>query len=143
MSDDMTADLFEREIYNCRKNASRMIWVKFDFEGIHMYPAAADTAGEGRMDVSFLQFPHRHTFFLKVYIEVYHNDRDIEFIQFKRWCQDQFGDGENLVQLNNNSCEMIADDLYDKIAHTFPKREVWIEVSEDNENGTLIKYNRR
>jgi len=51
--------------------ASRMVWVTFNFEGIHKYPAAAVTEGEGMMDVSFLSHPHRHTFHFKVWIEVF------------------------------------------------------------------------
>jgi len=35
---------------------------------------------------------------------------------------------------------MIADDIYIQIAQRYPGRAVWIEVSEDNENGCLIKY---
>jgi len=127
---------------NRREQAARMIWVNFNFEGIHAYPAAADTAKEGEYDVSFLQYPHRHTFHFKVQIEVYHSDRDIEFIQFKRWCLNQFGNGDGVIQLNNNSCEMLADSLYNQIALTFPDRRVVIDVSEDLENGCSITYNK-
>lgn len=35
---------------------------------------------------------------------------------------------------------MIADDLYQQIADRYPDRAVEIEVSEDGENGCLIKY---
>jgi hypothetical protein len=35
---------------------------------------------------------------------------------------------------------MIANDLYLKINSKYPGRTVWIEVSEDNENGTFIKF---
>jgi hypothetical protein len=35
---------------------------------------------------------------------------------------------------------MMADDLYIQIASRYPDRAVWIEVSEDGENGALIKY---
>lgn len=34
----------------------------------------------------------------------------------------------------------IADDLYIQVAGRYPGRAVWIEVSEDGENGCLIKY---
>jgi len=30
--------------------------------------------------------------------------------------------------------------LYDIIEQKYPGREVWIEVSEDGENGSFIKY---
>jgi hypothetical protein len=35
---------------------------------------------------------------------------------------------------------MMADDLYIQIADRYPGRTVWIEVSEDGENGCLIRY---
>jgi hypothetical protein len=36
---------------------------------------------------------------------------------------------------------MIADDLYAQIAAKYPNRDVWIEVSEDGENGCYVEYN--
>ena len=122
--------------------AEKMIWVTFQREGIHRYPAALEdpklkTGDE--YDVSFLGHPHRHIFHFKVYIEVFHDDRDIEFIQFKRWLNNLYGQGE--LQLDYKSCEMIAEDLYLKINAKYPGRDVWIDVSEDNENGTFVKFN--
>ena len=131
-----------------KENAERKIWCTFRKEGIHRYPAAATdpnlcTAGE--YDVSFLANAHRHIFHFRVWIDVFHNDRDIEFIQFKRWLENLYsGSGpynENRVlELDFKSCEMLADDLYVQIAARYPERAVWIEVAEDGENGCLIKY---
>jgi hypothetical protein len=73
-----------------------------------------------------------------VAIDVFHNDRDIEFIQFKRWLENLYKSAT--LALDYKSCEMIADDLYTQIAARYPDRAVWIEVSEDGENGCLIKY---
>jgi hypothetical protein len=121
--------------------AERKIWVTFRKEGIHRYPAAATdpalcTAGE--YDVSFLANAHRHIFHFKIWIDVFHNDRDIEFIQFKRWLEGLYN--KDILQLDFKSCEMIADDLYIQVAGRYPGRAVWIEVAEDGENGCLIKY---
>ena len=123
--------------------AERKIWVTFRREGIHRYPAAAtdpklNTAGE--YDVSFLASPHRHIFHFRVWIDVWHNDRDIEFIQFKRWLESLYSGSNTVLALDWKSCEMIADDLYTQIAGRYPERAVWIEVAEDGENGCLIKY---
>ena len=118
-----------------------MIWVTFRKEGIHMYPAAANDpklATGDEYDVSFLGYPHRHIFHLKVYIQVFHDDRDIEFIQFKRWLENLYNHGT--IELNHKSCEMIAEDLYEQINARYPNRDVWIEVSEDGENGCFIKF---
>ena len=124
-----------------KSNAERKIWITFRREGIHRYPAAAtdpnlNTAGE--YDVSFLASPHRHIFHFRVWIDVFHNDRDIEFIQMKRWIEGLYS--KDILELDFKSCEMIADDLYDQIAARYPERAVWIEVAEDGENGCLIKY---
>ena len=121
--------------------AERKIWVTFRKEGIHCYPAAATDpalATGDEYDVSFLGSPHRHIFHFRVWIDVLHNDRDIEFIQFKRWLENLYKDG--ILQLDHKSCEMMADDLYAEIAGRYPDRAVWIEVAEDGENGALIKY---
>ena len=121
--------------------AQRQIWVTFQKEGIHKYPAALidpQLATGDERDVSFLGYPHRHIFHFRVWIDVVHNDRDIEFIQFKRWCETLYA--SQTLDLNNKSCEMMSDDLYQQIAQRYPGREVWIEVSEDGENGALIKY---
>jgi hypothetical protein len=113
-----------------------MIWVTFQKEGIHCYPAAA--SDPKLADVSFLGTPHRHIFHFKVYIEVFHDDRDLEFIQFKRWLEQCYNNGT--LELNHKSCEMIARDLHATIIARYPIREVWIDVSEDNENGCFIKF---
>lgn len=118
-----------------------MIWVTFQREGIHMYPGA-DTdpalATGNWDDVSFLGLPHRHIFHFKVWIEVFHDDRDIEFIQFKRWLERSYSDGT--LELNHKSCEMIARDLWSVIEARYPNREIWISVSEDNENGAFLTF---
>lgn len=118
--------------------AKRMIFVTFQREGIHCYPAAA--TDPALADVSFLGSPHRHIFHFRVDIEIFHNDRDIEFIQFKRWCESLYSD--KTLELNYKSCEMISDDLYNQIADRYPERDLQIEVSEDGENGSTIIYNR-
>ena len=116
--------------------AERMIWVRFEKEGIHKYPAALEDPKLA--DVSFLGFPHRHIFHFRVSISVFHNDRDIEFIQFKRWLESLYSD--STLELNFKSCEMIADDLYVQINSRYPGRHVIISVSEDDENGCEIVY---
>ena len=132
------------QIERITEAAGRQIWVTFTKEGIHCYPAAGTdpklcTAGE--YDVSFLANPHRHIFHFRVSIDVFHNDRDIEFIQFKRWLESLYNGSNTVLELDWKSCEMIADDLYLQIAATYPGRAVTIEVSEDGENGCTITYN--
>ena len=121
---------------------SKSIWVTFQKEGIHKYPAALTDpklATGDWDDVSFLGHPHRHTFFFKVRIQVFTDDRDIEFIQFKRWLERLY-DKEEVLSLDHKSCEMIADELNDAIQDKYPGRYVEISVAEDNENGCQNFY---
>lgn len=117
------------------------IWVTFKKEGIHKYPAALDDpklATGDWDDVSFLGYPHRHIFHFRVGIEVFHDDRDIEFIQFKRWLERLYADGT--LELDYRSCEMISDALAEQINTKYPGRKIEIEVSEDGENGSISRY---
>ena len=141
MQEQHTQALTEKRV-RIKQNALRTIFVRFEKEGIHKYPAAAtdpNLATGDEYDVSFLATPHRHIFHFEVSIEVFHNDRDIEFIQFKRWLENQYSQG--ILALDYKSCEMISDDLYEIIATRYPDRNIAIQVSEDNENGATIVYN--
>jgi hypothetical protein len=141
MIEQQTQALTEKR-QRIKDKALRTIFVRFQKEGIHKYPAAATDpalATGDEYDVSFLATPHRHIFHFDVAIEVFHNDRDIEFIQFKRWLENQYSQG--ILKLDYKSCEMISDDLYDVIATRYPDRSIAIQVSEDNENGAHIVYN--
>ena len=120
------------------EKAQRQIWITWQREGIHKYPAAL--TDPALADVQFLGYPHRHMFHFRVWIDVFHNDRDLEFIQFKRWCESLYHGQGAVLSLDHKSCEMMADDLYIQIASRYPGRAVHIEVSEDGENGALIKY---
>ena len=124
--------------------ANKMIWVTFRKEGMHKYPAALEdpklkTGDE--YDVSFLGYPHRHTFHFKIAIEVFHDDRDIEFIQFQRWILNLYSQGT--LQNDFKSCEMMSDDLYIQITKKYPGRKIEIDVSEDGENGSHAVYERK
>jgi hypothetical protein len=142
MLSDMRAAAIKDATEKQLNNSSKMIWVTFRKEGIHKYPAALDDpklATGDEYDVSFLQYPHRHIFKFRVWIEVFHDDRDIEFIQFKRWMNKLY---EGELNVDFKSCEMISDDLYVTIQDRYPGREVWIEVSEDGENGAITQYSK-
>lgn len=119
----------------------RTIFVTFQKEGIHKFPGA-DTdpklATGDWDDVSFLGVPHRHIFHFRVDIDVTHNNRDIEFIQFKRWLERLYSLGT--LQLDYKSCEMMAEDLAQEIVAKYPDRDFQIEISEDGENGATLFF---
>ncbi len=116
--------------------SKKFIWITFRKEGVHKYPAALEDPKLS--EVSFLGYPHRHMFHFKVQIEVFHNDRDLEFILFKRELEGLYGDGT--LQLDFKSCEMIAEDLAQYIQAKYPNRTLQIDVSEDGENGCHIEF---
>ena len=123
------------------KKTVTMIYVNFEKEGIHKYPAALDDpklATGDWDDVSFLGYPHRHVFHFMVGIQVFHDDRDIEFIQFKRWLERLYA--MDTLQLDYKSCEMISDELATQINARYPGRKIIINVSEDGENGSISEY---
>ena len=115
------------------RRVKKNIWVTFQKEGIHKYPDAPD-------EVDFLRYPHRHMFHFKVQIEVYNDDRDIEFFIFKRWLESLYAD--DILQLDYKSCEMMADDLAKQIKDKYPGRQLSIDVSEDGENGCHVEYTK-
>ena len=132
----------QRDLINIKvATSTKFIWVTFKKEGIHRYPEALTDpalATGDEYDVSFLGHPHRHIFHFRVSIEVTHNNRDIEFIQFKRWLERLYSEGT--LVLDYKSTEMMSDDLYVHIAARFPGRAVIIQVAEDGENGCEISY---
>lgn len=118
----------------------RWIEVTFQKEGIHKYPAALEDPKLA--DVSFLGYPHRHIFHFRVSISVQHNDRDIEFIQFKRWLESLYSNQNGVLELDYKSCEMIAEELIKCISDKYPARDITVKVFEDNENGAVLEYTR-
>jgi len=109
----------------------KTIFVTFQKEGIHCYPDAPE-------DVDFLKYPHRHIFHFRVEMEVFHNDREVEFILFKRELEGLYAD--RTLELDFKSCEMIAEELNEYISEKYPLRYRMIEVSEDGENGARLTY---
>lgn len=111
---------------------NRFIWITTNFEGFHAYPDAPD-------EVAFLRNRHRHIFYVKIWISVSHDDRDIEFILFKRYIDSLIHDTNSNLK-SNASCEMISDMLAEKIQQDYPGRKLYIEISEDLENGSFVEY---
>lgn len=109
--------------------------VSFEFAAIHCWPDA-----KGKHE--YLKNPHRHIFKCQVSLEVFHNDREVEFLalkdQLNNFCSTKWAD-KNIGQM---SCEMIAEELYSFIAISYLGRDVIISVSEDGENGVTINYLR-
>lgn len=110
------------------------IKVRTQFEGFHYYPDA------GSIDprIAFLESEHRHMFKIEVKIEVFNDNRELEFFLVK-WRLEDFIKGGNF---NHKSCEMIARDiLEDFLMPSYgSEREYEITVSEDGESDGIIQY---
>lgn len=109
------------------------IWVTAAVDMIHHYPLAP-------APVDFLMHPHRHLFKFKVWIEVKHDDREIEFLMFKQLVEGCLSVIKQRYNKSSLSCEMISDELYRLITKTYDDRTISIEVSEDGENGSYKTY---
>jgi hypothetical protein len=110
----------------------KFIKISFQKEGIHKWPDAKDIKG-----VEFLQYPHRHIFHFYVTLEVMHDNREVEFILFKRELEGLYTEGT--LQLDYQSCEMMAESLINYIEEYYPDRATQVEVYEDNENGAIVQ----
>lgn len=117
------------------------IFIRFRLEGFHNFPAARELFPE----VGFLADRHRHIFHFECKKKVNHDDRDVEFILFKRlvmdYLIDSYGDirsGEDSLpfyrfcEFGSMSCEMIARDLLEHFELES------CSVSEDGENGAEV-----
>jgi len=117
------------------KNTGRkLIWVTFQRKGYHYYPGAPE-------DVNYLQDRHRHLFKFKVTVEVFHDNRELEYHQFQNKIESWYDSGS--LDLDHKSCEMMADDLYLRLVEEYScgtPRELRIDVSEDGECGSECYY---
>ena len=118
------------------RKSKDFIWVTFQKEGIHKYPAAL--TDPKLAEVSFLGHPHRHMFHFRIELEVMHDDRDVEFILFKRELEALYTSGT--MELDYKSCEMMARELAVYVRAKYPRRDIAIEVSEDGENGCRLTF---
>jgi len=89
------------------------IIVKLKVEGIHCWKNCPIE------EVKYLRDLHRHTFGIACKKEVNHDDRDVEFIEFKHKIQDYlnkkyFDTKFKCLLFNSMSCEMIAKELMDE-----------------------------
>jgi len=108
--------------------------IKTQFEGVHHYPEASGPE-------TYLKYTHRHIFHVEVKIEQFHNERDIEYIAFKRWVNtlfDEWAFEGHIHILGSKSCETIAEKLLKEINYKYPGRKLTVKVLEDNENGTEV-----
>lgn len=90
------------------------ITIRLNIEGIHSFPDAAKLFP----DVSYLEYPHRHTFDVECEFEVTHTNRDKEFIctkhEISSYLTSRYYDTKlNCNNFGGRSCEMLALELFE------------------------------
>ena len=112
------------------------IEIQFTIEGLHKYKNAPK-------EVDFLRNFHRHLFYIKAKIEVFHLDRELEFLmvlhRVKKFIKDNLTYNDEYLVIN--SCEELAQTILDYLKIEYGlTRNYTITVSEDNENSAIIEY---
>lgn len=106
------------------------VYCTLQIEGTHNWPNCPFD------EVDYLRVPHRHVFHIKAYKQVFHDDRDVEFIMLKhaigKYFEIYYDTEKKLHVFGAKSCEMIARELI--TAFGLCK----CEVNEDNENGAIL-----
>lgn len=119
------------------------IWAKVvtQFRGFHCYPNAPE-------DVKFLRDVHRHVFHVTLWIEQFHDSRDLEYFQVQKWL-DTMIDAANFKEAG--SCEFMAIQIAQAARRDFTaavlidhiervvQRAVKCQVLEDGENGAFVE----
>jgi hypothetical protein len=109
-----------------------LIKVQTQFEALHRYFDAPE-------NVSYLGDYHRHLFKVTAIIEVFSDERELEFFTIKEMI-DLFIK-KTIPDKSELSCEsmsrLIVHHLRDEIAGN---REIMVEVNEDGEDGAIVCY---
>ena len=108
--------------------------VRLQVDGMHNFPAAAELFPE----VAFLAERHRHMFHIEAKKEVFHDDRDVEFLMFKKDITDYlkqmyYKPETRTHEFGAMSCEMIAKIILNQFNCTA------VSVWEDLENGAIVE----
>lgn len=104
-----------------------LAFVRFTAPGFHCWIDAPE-------DRAYLRALHRHLFHIEVRLELFHDERDVEYhnlLDYARSCFDEENHG-------GKSCETMARALADMIGAKWPGRWLQVLVDEDGECGAII-----
>lgn len=109
-----------------------LVFCNTSFEGVHCYPEAPE-------EVSYIRVPHRHIFNVRVDMEVFHDDREIEFIMLKHRVNSFISRFANPIwNMGHMSCEQVANMVIEFLKAKYRKRFIAVTVDEDGENGACV-----
>ncbi len=106
----------------------KYIEVTWEFEGQHCWPSAPDAVG-------YLRNLHRHIFKCRAQLEVFHEDREVEFIMLKHALSART---LHFHRNETDSCEHMATRVLEYLNERYPYRRASVWVSEDGENAAMI-----
>lgn len=110
----------------------KYICVKNKFISYHKYENAPQ-------DVCFLKNLHRHLFYVTTKIQVFNDDRELEFFMVQNNV-DKIIDNMNRVMNDNKSCEQMASFIITELQKLYSTNRYYcVEVSEDNENSAIVE----
>lgn len=98
------------------------VWITTQFEGFHRWPDAPEKFG-------YLAARHRHIFKVRAWRKVTHDDRDVEFIDWKHQIEELIQRWLSTRETGTWSCEKWATEIGEATD------AVRVSVSEDGENG--------
>jgi hypothetical protein len=110
---------------------TRYATVRFSREGFHCWPEAT-----GRRE--YLTARHRHLFHVEAHLQLFNNDREVEFHDLLEFCRGRFGGGLGVTEFGARSCESLAEGLAREIALQWRDRSAIVKVFEDGEVGATI-----
>lgn len=115
-------------------SVQRSITVALELQGWHSWPDATPKR-------NYLAALHRHLFNVEVTVEVFHNDRDVEFHDLRDVVTKWWGDQHS--QEDRGSCEGIASQLHDFFAaYLSDGRRITVSVGEDGEAWATVSMPR-
>jgi len=110
-----------------------MVYCTLQVERLHKW---AEAVNHPELGVEYLAYPHRHVFHIKAGVCVKGDDREIEFISMKHELVERIEDEWGTYV---GSCEMMADEIIKFLKDMYPNRCYFVEVSEDGENGVIVR----
>jgi len=105
----------------------KQIIVTTDKIGFHQYKDAPT-------NVKFLKNIHRHKFYIRLGIEVFDDNRELEFFTVQAKLN-TFLQYKKVI----GSCEMLATEIHQWASKEYPNRKIFAEVWEDKENGARVE----
>jgi len=104
-------------------------FVRFAVPGWHYWPEAPEAR-------AYLRARHRHQFQVEIGLELYGDDREVEFHDLLDLARAWFPGGD----MARMSCEQMAEDVIQRLTDAFPGRSGWVSVSEDGEAGAVVQF---